>query len=189
MRPQSDRTSDSAAAQHPRPRRRDSGTTFIELLISIVILGTAGIAVLTAVAATTRATTTHDRVASAQAQLADAGDILSDVTYSGGDPHYDDCASPAQYNTRLANDWPEQAASWPNVAVIDVEVWDDPANNWIPTSDPSCVNGAMQKVTLQATIDGLTRQLTVVKRQGTEATGPGGAWDDDMVTPTQNPGF
>ena len=183
-----ERSDISGVRRQGRRTRRDRGTTFIELLVSVVILGTAGIAVLTAIAATVRATTVHDRVATAQAQLADAGDILTDVTYSGGDPHYVDCATPADYDFRLANDWPTQAASWPDVTVIDVQFWDG-IDDWDPLASCTTPNGAMQKITLQATIDGHTRQLTVVKRQGTEAVGPGGAWDDDMVAPTPNPGF
>jgi len=164
--------------------RRDSGVSFLEILISVVLLGIGAVAVLTATAATIRSATAHDQVATAQAQLADAGDILTDVTYSGGDPHYDDCATPANYNTRLANDWPTQAASWPDVVVVDVQFWN--GSGW----GAPCAGGEMQRITLQATVDGHTRELTVVKREATQAVGSSGsAWDDDMVAPDQNPGF
>lgn len=180
------RRTTSPDSRHPaKPARRDSGVSFIEILVSVVLLGTASIAILTAMAATVRSTSLHDQVASAQAQLADAGDILSDVTYAGGDPHYVECATPADYTAKLTTDWPIQANSWPDVVVADVDFWS--GSGW----GVGCVSGdhQMQRITLRADVDGHTRQLTVVKRMATEASGPGGAWNDGMVTPNPNGGF
>lgn len=164
--------------------RCDAGATFVELLVSIVLLGTAGIAVLTALSTTLQSTQVHDRVATAQSQLADAGDVLADVTYASGDPHYIECASPAEYTTLLSTAWPDQAVSFPNVSVAAVDFWD--GSGW-----GICVLGTsqMQRIVLRATVDSLTRELSVVKRKATEASGPGGAWNDSMVTPNPNPGF
>ena len=160
--------------------------TFIELLVSIVLLGVAGIGVLTALVTTIRSTDIHDQVATAQAQLADAADVLTDVTYASGDPHWVDCTSSnhaADYTAKLGTDWPSQAASFPDITVTDVRFWSGGA--W----QSGCVADAMQRLTLRADVGGHTRELVVVKRQATLAIGPGGAWDDEMVVPSQNPGF
>lgn len=180
------------APDHPRTGcslpDRDRGVTFIELLVSIVLLGTVGIGVLTAIVTTIRSTQIHDQVATAQAQLADAGDVLTDVTYSGGDPHWVACPGTthaADYTTKLATDWPAQADSFPDVVVTDVQFWNGAAWQGSCATDAT----AMQRLTLEATVDGHTRTLVVVKRLATLAIGPGGTWDDEMVTPTPNGAF
>lgn len=180
----------SRASRRARQLRRDAGVTFIEMLVTMVLLGLASIAVLTAIAATVRATATHDRVATAQAQLADAGDVLSDAIYVDGvgDPYYIDCALPAQYDALLAApEWAEQASSWPAVSVADIEFWN--GLGWV--GQASCTPGArqLQRITLSATIEGHTRELVVVKRRSTQAGSGTSAWNDDMVTPMPSPGF
>jgi hypothetical protein len=47
----------------------------------------------------------------------------------------------------------------------------------------------MQRLTLRAAVGDHTRELAVVKRKATQATGPGGAWDDETVTPDPNDAF
>lgn len=174
--------------------RRDAGTTFIEILVAIVLLGLASVGVLTAIGATVRSTSVHDRVATAQAQLADAGDVLSDAifyeTFPQGDRHYKSCATPTDYDDSLdpvTGDWTTQASSWPSVSVIAVDFWN--GTGWISTSDASCVGGELQRITLRSTIDDYSRDLVVVKRQATVADSGGSFWNDDMFTPTPNCAF
>lgn len=59
-----------------RARRRDAGTTFIELLVSIVLLGTVVLAVLTALQVATTASVTSADHARAYALLHEASDAV-----------------------------------------------------------------------------------------------------------------
>lgn len=156
--------------------RRDSGATFLEILVSVVLLGIAGLAVLVGMAATLRGTATHDRLATVQANLADAGDHLTDVTYNDAtmaDETYQDCgAALAAYNTEVS--------PW-GVTVTSVEFWDGAA--W----GVGCSGGELQKITLQASVNGVDRQLVVTKREASIAITPGGAWNDNIVTPAPHP--
>lgn len=158
--------------------REDSGATFIEILVSVVLLGIGGIAVLVGMAATLRGTATHDRLATVQSNLSDAGDHLTDVTYNditASDETYVSCGGAVGAYTTEVSPW--------QVNVVSVDFWD--GSGWTDTS--GCVGGEMQRITLTASIEGLQRQLVVVKREATVAITPGGAWNDGMVTPVQHP--
>ena len=62
-----------------RYRRGDAGFSFIEVLVSIVLLGTAGIAVLVAIQTTVIGARKHDEVAQNQALLAEVADMITDT--------------------------------------------------------------------------------------------------------------
>ncbi|MEQ9162065.1 MAG: hypothetical protein RLN74_05110, partial [Ilumatobacter fluminis] len=55
----------------------DLGATFIELLVSIVLLGTAGVAVLAALSTAATGAATNRTIAEVQASLATAGDAMT----------------------------------------------------------------------------------------------------------------
>ncbi len=57
----------------------DGGSTFIELLISVVLIGITGVAVLAAATAAVVGARTSDEVATSQASLAEAADYLTDL--------------------------------------------------------------------------------------------------------------
>lgn len=160
--------------------RHDEGVTFVEILVSVVLLGTAGIAVIVGMAAALRGSSTHDSVATLQANLSDAADVLTDVTYDDAtmsDPVYVSCGGAAAAYTTEISPW--------QVTIASVEFWDGAA--W--TGVGGCVGGEMQKITLEASNDGLERRLVVVKREASVAITPGGAWNDDIVIPVPNPGL
>lgn len=155
-----------------RIRRRDDGISFIEVLVSVVLLGTVGIAVLVGMSTALRGTSAHDRLATVQANLSDAGDHITDVTFSGGaDVNYRPCAVPGDYAP--------QVDPW-SVTITSIRYWT--GSGWSgAVSD--CVGNEMQEITLESSIEGTTRQLVVVKRKATVAVTAGGAWNDEMVTP------
>lgn len=157
-------------AESSGSRDRDLGVTFIEILVSVVLLGIAGIAVLAGMATTLRGTATHDRLATVQANLSDAGDYLTDITF--GADNYVSCATLTDYDV----------SAW-QVDVTSVEFWD--GSTWVDSS--LCAGGEMQKVSLRSTAGGLERNLAVIKRQATTAISAGGAWNDNMVAPQPHP--
>ncbi len=152
----------------------DRGSTFIEVLIAVVLVGTVGVAVLAAMGATLRAAATHDRLATAQSRVSDAGDHLTDITLVGDT--YVSCATPGSYQPEV-DVWA--------VTVQSVEFWN--GSSWGACSGAGSTQ--MQKISLGATVGGLTRELVVVKRKATQAGSAGGAWNDGMVSPDPNPGL
>lgn len=155
--------------------RRDRGMSFVEVLVAVVLIGTTGVAVLAGMAATLRSTAVHDRLATVQARLSNAGDLLTDVTLSSDT--YVSCATPGDYDALV---------SALAVSVTAVEFWD--GAGW-QGSCSGASSSQLQKLTLHASIEGVDRDLVVVKRKATVAATPGGSWNDGMVSPLPNPGF
>lgn len=164
----------------------DRGATFIEVLVSIVLLGTAGIAVLSALAASATGAAVQREVSTVQAALASAADAVIDV--DAGDDSYVACASPSSYGPLVAGSSPDAT-----VSVARVEFW----NPNTQTYQSSCVSSdadRLQRVTLTATDGDQTATLSVVKRRAGSPTtntipaapntGGGG-----MVTPTPHSGL
>jgi hypothetical protein len=173
---------------------RDRGTGFIEILVSVVILGTAGIALLTALAASARSARVHREIADAQAWLATTGDAVSDVEsdYVDCDTEPDPAVIAATYEATIIA--PVTAApSAPMIDIIAVEFWDSSSGSFGAACRYAPEGDRLQKITLQTTIDGDIRTLAVVKRpalEPTHGTAPppppvaGGA-----VVPTPTPGL
>lgn len=163
-------TAKQHSSRRERIRRRDDGLSFIEVLVSVVLLGTVGIAVLVGMSTALRGTSAHDRLATVQANLSDAGDHITDVTFSGGaDVNYVPCAGPSDYAAEVT--------PW-SVSISSIRYWT--GSGW---SDSACSGSEMQQITLQSSIEGTARELVVVKRKATVALTAGGAWNDEMVTP------
>ena len=155
-------------ASRSRRRRRDDGSTFIEMLVSIVLIGTVGIAVLTALATTTRGAKTHHDLSEAQAWLANAGDAISDSDsfYLSCVDESDPLQTALQYELMIIAPI-TMATSAPTINVINVEFWDSSIPAYSVADD--CNYGPpqgdrLQRVTIQTTVDGDTRTLAVVKR-------------------------
>ncbi|TDT15457.1 hypothetical protein BDK89_1028 [Ilumatobacter fluminis] len=164
----------------------DVGATFIEVLVSIVLLGTAGIAVLSALAASATGAAVQREVSTAQAALASAADAVIDV--DAADDNYALCASPHSYDPLVAGSSPDAT-----VSVTRVEFW----NSTTQTYQPSCVSGEadrLQRITLTATDGDHTASLAVVKRRAGSPTlntvpAAPNAGDGGMVTPTPHSGL
>jgi type II secretory pathway pseudopilin PulG len=140
--------------------RRDRGATFVEMLISVVLLGTVGVAVLAAMSAAIVAARTNDQLATVQSRLSQAVDAISDtepeqITYA-------DCAdgppAPA-YQAALDSEFTPAGS----IQVVSVEYWNDVLQQF--GSDCLTADGhRLQRVTLRSDIDGTVREVTVVKR-------------------------
>lgn len=173
-----------------RARARDLGSSFIEMLVAVVILGTAGVAVMTALATAAAGATTQRDVARAQQWLATAGDAIVDVDVD--DDEYVACAEVGDYQPIVDA---VRSSVAPAITVTDVEYW-TAAETW-DTDVAACDYASghrLQRVTVATTIDGVTRSLTVVKRPALPPTvdvgplPPGGS-GGGSVTPEPTPGL
>ena len=145
-----------ARTRAPRPHG-DVGSTFIELLVSVVLLGTAGIAVLTAMAAAISGARMSDDISKSQAVVAEVTDYLTDTEPEN--VQYRDCSSfDARQEYDLALDQRFPGA----VEVVEVR-YEDASGNFTPT----CAFGAghrLQQVELRSLVNESDRSVLVVKR-------------------------
>jgi len=183
-------------AEEPADRtcsRRDRGTTFIELLVSIVIVGSAGIAVLTTISSTARGAAEHRRISDAQAWLASLGDAIIDV-----DTYYRDCDSEpdpsviaSEYETNIIDPITSSSSLAPTTDITAVEFWNSSTGNFGSTCRYSSHGDRLQRITLQTTITGKIRTLTVDKRPAVPPTvgtlPPPAPPSGGVVVPEPNP--
>jgi type II secretory pathway pseudopilin PulG len=142
------------------PTERDRGATFIEVLVSVVILGTAGVAVLTALAAAATGASAHRSVSESQSALATAGDAITTVDVAADT--YQSCDGVIEYD-------PVVQAVAPTVRVSSVEFWTGTA--WSTSDCRFSTDGErLQRITLETDGKGVTRSLAVIKRPATDPT-------------------
>lgn len=164
---------------------RDGGSTFIEILVAVVLLGIGGIAVLTAVAAAATSAAVGRDVADVQAALATAADAVE-----AADPERDTyvpCARPDEYDGLV---------SAHGVEVLSVEYWT--GARWSVAADECAHDDGerLQRVTIRAAVDDTFREVAVVKRPAEEPTAdlgalvttPGGSSELGAASPTPTPG-
>ncbi len=173
-------------APHPDATPRDTGATFIEILVSIVLLGTAGIAVLSALAASATGAAVQREVSTTQAALASAADAVTDV--DAADDNYVVCASPGSYAALVANASPRAT-----VTVERVEFW-NPTTQAYQSSCVSADADRLQRLTLSASDGDRTATLSVVKRRAGSPTlntvpTPPASGSGGMVDPTPHSGL
>lgn len=117
--------------------RHDDGTTFIELLISIVLIGTVVIGVMAAVRTTVIATRTEREHARAGQWLESAGKAIETAPFGNcslvaGVPQSSVDAQ-AEYDTAVqAAPVPEGWSDYAISVAADIDVWDGSA--WVPYS-------------------------------------------------------
>lgn len=136
--------------------------------MSIVLLGTVGVAVLVATSAALVGARTSDEKAKSQATIAEAADYMTDT-----DPEnipYVACntgttaALIQQYQNGL-----DARFGTGTVSVVDVRFWDRPTGSFRTV----CGYGSgyrLQQVALQTAVSGVSRDLTVIKRPATIPT-------------------
>ncbi|WP_133870785.1 hypothetical protein [Ilumatobacter fluminis] len=145
------------------PARRDAGATFIELLVSIVLLGTIGVAVLVATTAALAGARTSDEIAKSQATVAEVADFLTDT-----DPEnvpWLDCSTLADpsndartsYQSTLDGAFPG------SVEVVAVLFWDRTTETFSTTCGTTA-GYRLQQITFRTVVNDAEREVTVVKR-------------------------
>ena len=154
-----------------RPRAPDRGTTFVELLVSIVLIGTAVVATLVAVRAVTFASRAHLDQAWADAWLFEAADRVQQAPRVPCDGSNTDDIIDA-YEAAADDAPPPVAWASGSIAVIDVEFVQRADQNAPYTFGDACFETLAfadaphrsQRVTLQVTLpDGGTRVTDTVK--------------------------
>ncbi len=181
---------------HQKPSSADTtadrGATFIEILVSVVLLSTAGIAILAATTTAIIGARKSDEISKSQSVIAEAADYITDT-----DPSpvvYRDCDSFAvvpEYQTDLDTRFGAGA-----VEVVDVLFWDQSAGDFggicrYPSGD------RLQEVILRSTVNESERTVAVIKRPidvptvGIEAadTPPAYAGGSGQATVDLNPGI
>lgn len=138
-----------------RSARSDHGSSLIEVLVSVVLLGTAVVGILTGLASVITASVTHRSVADAQATLSASSDALT-AANAAWYPCDTDVDLASAYQKDLAERLPDSA-----VEVTDVQYWN--GNNFASTC-MSDMGERLQLVTVSATVGGRTRQIDIVKR-------------------------
>jgi hypothetical protein len=141
---------------------RDRGVSFVELVVSVVILGAASVAVLTALVAATRTAEVRREVHDAHASLSAAGVAISDLRTV-----YVPCAAPSDPTYRAAIAVPRRIApDLAPVSIAAIEYWDgDGPGRWSSTCRYD--DGyRLQRITLSVAVGDDRRELAVVKRPG-----------------------
>ena len=136
---------------------RDRGASFIELLVSVVLLGTAGVAVLAATTAAITGARMSDEIAKSQAVIAEVADYLTDT-------------DPENVSYRACNVFDVRAeyqsaidARFPGaVEVVGVQ-YEDASGDFTT----ACAFGAghrLQQVELRSLVNESERAVLIVKR-------------------------
>lgn len=150
------RTIDPARRRRVR-RRGDDGFTFVEVVITVVLVGVVVLPILTAVQATIRASSVSRAAAEVETVLLNAADRVS---RADRDDFNCDLSGPAEQAAIV------QGAPWSAANVsLTYEHWD--GAQFVPGACPGGVyqNGLVQLIRIRVTgpEGGITRELEVVK--------------------------
>jgi type II secretory pathway pseudopilin PulG len=146
--------------------------SLIEVLVSVVLLGLAGVAVLVALGATIRGADTHQNVSDAQSHLASSADALTDVP-GQADDNYLDCLSHSDATIEAAYQaFVDAIPGSSGVTVVDVEYWDRAlgGGGGFSSSCGADARDRLQRITLGAEADGVDDTIVVVKRPAQDQT-------------------
>lgn len=175
-----------------RVAARDAGVSFLELLVAVVLLGTAGVAVLVSMSAAAVGARTSDEIADVQSLLAEAIVAVGDT-----DPErvpYVPCDSATTPLTAYAAavDGMFDGARGGDVDVVTVRYWNSDTQQF----GAACRYGEgdrLQEVEILATYGVSSRSAVVVKRPSNAPTAGLGSIPplDDPNDPTDpvGPGF
>lgn len=154
--------SDNGTCDRTASSRCDSGATFVEVLVSVVLLGTAGIAVLAATAAGIVGARTSDEVAKSQALIAEAADYLTDTDPANVPYRPCDTLSTASLIQAYQDDL-DARFSAETIDIVDIRFWDRPSESFTGTC--GFTSGyRLQQIELRTVLNGAQRTVTVVKR-------------------------
>ena len=156
--------------RHPTARRLDAGVTFVEILVAIVLLGTAVVGTLTAVRATIISAEIERDHSKAQLWLQSAVGVIESADFS-------DCDDPSLDETSILTDY-QNAINLSTTApfgfqgLIQVlqplQVWD--GSEFVPFATQSlCYDDVLLRqqlvtVEVQSTDGRIVEQIEIVKR-------------------------
>ncbi|MEZ5233217.1 MAG: hypothetical protein R2755_17050 [Acidimicrobiales bacterium] len=139
--------------RRPRPPAGDpeAGTTLVEVLVAVMILGVAVVGLMSALAFLYKATDTHRRLTTASATTQQALEIVADPLQTGWAP----CATAvASYQASL------DAQGLTGVAVTEVRQWD--GTDWQDCS--SVASLPLQRITVSVPDGPAAATASIVKR-------------------------
>lgn len=140
--------------------RRDSGVTYVEILVSVILLGIGAVGVLVATTTAITASRANDEIAKLQAGIAEAADFLTDT-----EPQqvpFQSCDVPGvrdAYQAALDTRFGAGA-----VEVVEVTFWNRTVDGFGTTCRDASDGDRLQKVTIRTVDDGVQRTVSVVKR-------------------------
>lgn len=155
--------------RHATTRPPDAGTTFVEILVAIVLLGTAVVGTLTAVRATIISANIERDHSKAEQWLQSAAGVIDNAEFS-------ECDNPGTDESTILGDYQNAinlAATTPFgfqgfIQLTAIDVWD--GTEFVPfASQTQCLDDILlrqQLVTIevQSTNGSITEQLQVLKR-------------------------
>ncbi|NNE12371.1 MAG: type II secretion system protein [Ilumatobacter sp.] len=157
--------------ERARPARRDSGVTFIEILVAVVLLGIGGVATLVALTVSIKGSDQHRSKVNAIAELEGAGAYLARTEYNSN------CSTPpTPASLTLA------AANRPGVNNGEITV---------TVTNVDC-SGGLPLITLEAdsarghaleSLDVVIGGISVLQPEGASSSGPTCTWGSLTATP------
>lgn len=119
----------------------DRGETYVEILVTLVIVGLAGIAIIGALMTSISASTVHRNIANVDYALKSAVEQASyDIEYSPT-PLFQDCGP--QTATSLLAMWnTEMSGHWPAIPAYDYSAWISKVECFTETSSTSSLDSA-----------------------------------------------
>jgi type II secretory pathway pseudopilin PulG len=139
---------------------RDRGDTLVELLVSIAIMGIAGVAIFGALLTSVKVSDYHRKQASAGAYVHNFAEALTTFVATG----YKQCATKTDYTPATLS---YTAPAGFTASTTSVAYWIISSSTWVTTGCTSSNDSGVQQVSIQvASNDGrATESLQVVVRQ------------------------
>jgi hypothetical protein len=137
----------------------DRGASLLELLLTVGLLGTAGVGVLALFGSSIRSSSATEQLAAQQAWLSSAADLLT-----GPVTTYVHCDADPLSSYQLRLDQARPALGWPAdaVRVVAVEHWDEQSSSW-SSNVCSAMTDPLQRIVLEADDGTRARRLEVAK--------------------------
>ena len=119
--------------------RQETGETYIEILICLVIVGLVVAAILGSLLTSISSSEEHRNLSTDDAQAKSALEAIKSDVQLTTSPAFEDCYSPTTNTpTKIQSDWSSIASLPSNVKLTGVECWNPTLNSGSGGFDPSC---------------------------------------------------